>query len=235
MAVEYEYMKSRGWVRGLIGGVIVGSILGFAMLAAVPAITRAQAGVGDRSVTVPTAPAQKLFLGGVDNFGRVNEHLYRGAQPEPSAYAALKRMGIDTVVKLDNEVQPDEKRLAETQGLRFVNLPWNGEGLPSHEQVVTFLTLMHDHPDYHVFVHCRVGADRTGVMVALYRMEFDRWTPAQAESEMFQFHYHHMFLPHLARYVNSFPAAMSTDASLRFSDALPGSQIAGPPVAVLVH
>ena len=52
---------------------------------------------------------------------------------------------------------------------------------------------------------------------------------------MFQFHYHHMFLPHLARYVNSFPAAMSTDASLRFSDALPGSQIAGPPVAVLVH
>ena len=180
MAVEYEYMKSRGWVRGLIGGVIVGSILGFAMLAAVPAITRAQAGVGDRSVTVPTAPAQKLFLGGVDNFGRVNEHLYRGAQPEPSAYAALKRMGIDTVVKLDNEVQPDEKRLAETQGLRFVNLPWNGEGLPSHEQVVTFLTLMHDHPDYHVFVHCRVGADRTGVMVALYRMEFDRWTPGKA-------------------------------------------------------
>jgi protein tyrosine phosphatase (PTP) superfamily phosphohydrolase (DUF442 family) len=220
-------MKSFGSVLGLA------AVLAIFGLPVISARVGARGGAEGQSVTAPTAsaPAQKLFLSGVDNFGRVNEHLYRGAQPERSAYAELKSMGIDTVVKLNGEDAAAEKRLVESYGMRFVSLPWNGEGLPSHEQVVAFLALLHDHPEYHVFVHCRVGADRTGVMVALYRMEFDHWTTAQAVSEMFEFHYHHMFLPHLARYVEAFPAAMAADASLRFTEP----QITEPPIAVLVH
>ena len=208
---------------------IRGLVIVLAMFVAAPMVVRAgaRAGAGNPAVI---APAQRVLIGGVDNFGRVNEHLYRGAQPERSAYPTLKDMGIDTVVKFNGE-DADERRLVESLGMRFISLPWSGEGLPTHDQVTAFLTLVHDHPDYHVFVHCRVGADRTGVMVALYRIEFDHWTAAQAVSEMFRFHYHHMFLPHLERYVEAFPAAMAADPGLRFSEL----QSAEEPVAGLVH
>jgi protein tyrosine phosphatase (PTP) superfamily phosphohydrolase (DUF442 family) len=217
-------------------------VVAVAMLAAGAGVIRAT-GAGDHGVaatssadSITNGAAQKLFLGGVDNFGQVNEHLYRGAQPKRSAYAGLKNLGIDTVVKFNSEDAAAEKQLVESLGMRFVSLPWNGEGLPSHDQVATFLTLMHDHPEYHVFVHCRVGADRTGVMVALYRMEFDRWTAARAVSEMYQFHYHHMLLPHLQRYVQAFPSVMANDETFQFADPrLPEKPGLARPLASLGH
>jgi protein-tyrosine phosphatase len=74
--------------------------------------------------------------------------------------------------------------------------------------------LLRDDPNGKVFVHCRVGADRTGVMVALYRLTFSHWSMAQTLAEMRAFHYHHIWLPHLQRYVESFPATMASDRDL---------------------
>ena len=65
-----------------------------------------------------------------------------------------------------------------------------------------------------VFVHCKRGADRTGVFVAAYRIAFDHWTPTQAMAEMNAFHYHYLFLPHLQRYVETFPAWLAAESSL---------------------
>lgn len=169
------------------------------------------------------------FIAGIDNFGRVDEHLYRGAQPKPAAYAQLKKMGIDTVVRFNSEGHEDmaaEKAQVESLGMRFVGLPWSTSGEPSHEQVVTLLALLRANRDGKTFVHCRVGADRTGVMVALYRLSFSHWNTAQAVAEMHAFHYHRLFLPHLQRYVESFPAAMASDKDLQPFDQ---------PIASLAH
>lgn len=177
----------------------------------------ARAANGKNAARIAKAsPAVRIPITGIDNFGQVDEHLYRGAQPEPAAYAELKMLGIDTVVRLNPEGQnmAAEKSHVESLGMKFVSFPWSGLGEPTHEQVVSFLALLRDNPDGRVFVHCRVGADRTGVMVALYRLTFDHWDAAQAVGEMYAFHYHHFFLPHLQHYVESFPASMASDKDL---------------------
>jgi len=165
---------------------------------------------------VPAASQAKISAAGIGNFGQVDARLFRGAQPELSAFAGLKALGFTTIVRLNGEGADvgAEKKQVETLGMHFVNLPWSGAGRPTHEQVVTFLALLHDDPSAKVFVHCLHGADRTGVMVALYRLEFSHWTVVQAMAEMKQFHYHHFFLPHLQTYVESFPSSLKNDAEL---------------------
>ena len=162
------------------------------------------------------ASPAKAAITGIDNFGQVDAHLYRGAQPVPAAYAELKTLGIDTVVRFNPEGQDMavEKNQVESLGMKFVSLPWSGLGEPTHEQVVSFLALLSDNPGAKIFVHCRLGADRTGVMVALYRLTFSHWTTEQTLAEMHAFHYHHLFLPHLQRYVESFPSTLSSDKDL---------------------
>jgi protein tyrosine/serine phosphatase len=174
------------------------------------------------------ASPAKAPIVGIDNFGQVDAHLFRGAQPEPTAYAELKTLGIDTVVRFNPEGQDiaTEKNQVESLGMKFVSLPWSGLGEPTHEQVVSFFALLRDNPDAKIFVHCRLGADRTGVMVALYRLTFSYWTADQALAEMHEFHYHHMLLPHLQRYVQSFASAMASDKDLLNFD---------PPIASLSH
>ena len=145
------------------------------------------------------------FIAGIDNFGRVDEHLYRGAQPKPAAYAQLKKMGIDTVVRFNSEGHEDmaaEKAQVESLGMRFVGLPWSTSGEPSHEQVVTLLALLRANRDGKTFVHCRVGADRTGVMVALYRLSFSHWNTAQASWKC----------AHFITTVCSFPTSSATSS-----------------------
>jgi len=186
----------------------------FLVIAKAP-LTRAAAGKNAEPVAKASA-AVKIPITGIDNFGQVDEHLYRGAQPEPVAYAELKTLGVDTVVRFNPEGQnmAAEKTHVESLGMNFISLPWSGLGEPTHEQVVSFLALLRDNPDARIFVHCRLGADRTGVMIALYRLTFDHWNTTQALAEMYAFHYHHLWLPHLQRYVESFPSAMATDRDL---------------------
>ena len=159
---------------------------------------------------------EKLSLSGVGNFGRMSDHLYRGAQPTDDGFASLRSMGIETVVRfsLGEEGSTAERKVVEGLGMQFVNLPWSSVHEPTSEQVVTFLTLLRDHPDYKVFVHCKAGSDRTGVMVALSRIALDRWTVADALDEMKAFHYRYVFLPHLQAYVEAFPARLAAEPGL---------------------
>lgn len=168
------------------------------------------------------AADEKLVLPGVANFGRLNAHFYRGAQPQIAAYPSLKALGIDTVVRFSTgeEFIAGEREHVEALHMRFVSLPWRTADTPTVEQVAAFLSLVRDHPDWTFFVHCREGVDRTGVMVALYRIALDRWTVDRALAEMKAFHYHFVFHPHLQRYVEGFPAELSTAPALRAIDAV---------------
>lgn len=149
------------------------------------------------------------FFTGVRNFGRVGPRLYRGAQPATAGYAALKAIGVDTVVRLSlaDDGGVNEERDVTALGLRYVSIPMTTARAPTDNQARRFLTLVRDNPTSVIFVHCKWGADRTGVMIALSRITFDHWTVAQAIDEMYAFHYHEMFLPHLQRYVEAFDPA----------------------------
>jgi tyrosine-protein phosphatase SIW14 len=174
------------------------------------------------------ARATTMTIQGVPNAGSVTGTLYRGAQPHDSAYADLQKLGMGIVVDLRGESGEvsAEQRSVESLGMKFVNLPWSGAGLPSRDELLTFFTLLRDNPDTKIFLHCQYGADRTGVMIALYRIAVDHWTPEQAITEMKEFHYHSFMLPHLARYVRGFPAALAADPSL--AGAVPAARPAEP-------
>ena len=146
------------------------------------------------------------FFTGVRNFGRINDHLYRGAQPSSDGYAALRQLGVDTIVRLSlaDEGGAAEEREVTALGMRYVSIPMTSIREPTDNQAIRFLTFMRDNPKSVVFVHCKSGSDRTGVMIALWRLTFDHWSVARAVSEMNAFHYHVSFLPHLQRYVEAF-------------------------------
>ncbi len=162
-------------------------------------------------------PAKRIALAGVPNFGQVTPTLYRGGQPYPEGYVQLKELGIEVVVNFRNEPEEieTERRAVEALGLGYISIPWSGRHNPTSEQVADFLTLLRDNPRKKIFAHCHHGADRTGVMIAAYRIALQNWTPPEARAEMEAFHYHHFWLPHLQKYVEGFPQRLAGDPRLR--------------------
>ncbi len=156
---------------------------------------------------VPAAQARKGELAGVPNFGRVTATLYRGGQPSAEGFQELKKLGIEIVVNFRNEHDEiaGERREVAALGLRYVSIPWSSWHRPDDRQVAEFLLLLRANVDKKVFVHCHHGADRTGVMVAAFRIAFEHWTPAQALAEMGEFHFHRFWYPHLKSYVEELP------------------------------
>jgi tyrosine-protein phosphatase SIW14 len=151
---------------------------------------------------------------GLPNFGRVTDNLYRGGQPTSDGFNALHAMGVGIVVNLrdDRTEMAIEKREVESLGMKSVEIPWSANHEPSSAQIVEFLDLLRANPDTKIFVHCRRGADRTGVMIAAYRIAVEHKTVAEAVSEMHRYHYDWLFRPQLKRYIESLPALLQTDS-----------------------
>ncbi len=121
----------------------------------------------------------------IDNFGRVNATYFRGEQPEGRDYADLAALGVRTVIDLqadgDNHA---EAGIVEAAGMKFYRIPMTTHVPPTPKQLALFLQIVNDPAHQPIYVHCKGGKHRTGVMTAVYRMEQDGWTPARAFEEM---------------------------------------------------
>ncbi len=127
--------------------------------------------------------SERLFgLPGLANVGRVAPGIFRGAQPRPEGYATLKAMGIRTVINLRS--RHGEAEAVEAAGMRPVEIRMSTFEDVDLERVRKAVTLMADPANHPVFVHCAHGQDRTGVVVAVYRMDVEGWAAAAAEDEM---------------------------------------------------
>jgi tyrosine-protein phosphatase SIW14 len=122
---------------------------------------------------------------GVPNFHKVNETVYRGAQPTAEGFRSLAALGVKTVVDLrgSEHSEADEKRLVEAAGMRYVSIPMKGMATPSDEQIASALKELNDPAAGPVFVHCKRGADRTGAVVACYRISHYKWDSGKALNE----------------------------------------------------
>jgi protein tyrosine/serine phosphatase len=119
------------------------------------------------------------------NFHLVNSQLYRGAQPKSGGLQRLKTIGVKTIVNLrgsDEHTQAEEQE-ARTLGLRYYNVALPEFSKPKDADVERVLDLINAPENQPVFVHCRRGADRTGTIIASYRITHDGWTAAQAKKE----------------------------------------------------
>jgi tyrosine-protein phosphatase SIW14 len=173
---------------------------------------------------IPSAPsvlqsayAQKISINGVPNAGKINDHLYRGAQPSLASLAALKKLGVTTVVNLRREDARSvaaERQQVEALGLHFVHIPVGGFSAPTNAQIIQFLSIFRDHPAETVFVHCHYGEDRTGVFIASYRMTFEHWPAAQAANEMNSFGFNRRWQHEMREFVGDFPARLNSAPDL---------------------
>jgi len=160
---------------------------------------------------------------GVPNFHQVGDHIYRGAQPTKAGINSLGKMGVKTVIDLRGgaDHSRDEQKLVESAGMKYIHLPLDGFAAPSDDQIKTLLGLLDDSSGWPVFVHCRRGADRTGTVVACYRMVHDRWTNEKALQEAKMYGMSHLEV-NMQRYIMRFtPPAQPAGA--------PGASIAVKP------
>jgi uncharacterized protein (TIGR01244 family) len=130
--------------------------------------------------------AQDLEVPGVPNFHQVNQHIYRGGQPSAEAWSGLAKLGVKVVVDLrreDEHSASEEAKAVEAAGMKYINVPMRGIVAPTDEQVSKVLALFDASDQTPVFVHCKRGADRTGTVVACYRMEHDQWDNHKAFKE----------------------------------------------------
>ena len=159
-------------------------------------------------------PAKKLKLIGVPNFGEVTPHLYRGAQPSPQGFQALAAMGIDIVVDARLSHKSSEKKVVTAAGMQYISIPWHCM-FPKDKAMAQFLAVLRENPRKKIFVHCRLGDDRTGMMIAAYRMAVDHWTADEALKEMLQFGMNRSICFPLIKYERKFPERLATNPELR--------------------
>ena len=153
--------------------------------AAAPGNASSHGGTGDNSAVLPGNNRffeHLVSLPGLPNIGRVAPGIYRGAQPEPEGYATLKEIGIKTVINLRQ--RHGEREAVEAAGMRYVEIPMSFFTRADPTTVRKVLSVMTDPANQPVFIHCSRGVDRAGVVVAVYRMEVDGWSEAEAEAEM---------------------------------------------------
>ena len=161
--------------------------------------------------------ARKLAVEGVPNLGEVTPTLFRGAQPTRQGFQKLAEMGITIVVDLRERGRDSERKQVTKLGMRFVEMPWMCFH-PKDTDMAQFLRLLRDNRGKKVFVHCQTGDDRTGMMVAAYRMAEQGWTAEEAMKEMEAYGFtssHHLICPGLSSYEAQFPKRFRTSPAFR--------------------
>lgn len=125
-------------------------------------------------------------IAGVENFAKVTPTLWRGAQPTADGFRNLEAAGVKTIVSLRDRYD-DLPQLAGTK-LKYLRVPahaWD----PKDAQIILVLRILQDPNNWPVFVHCAEGRDRTGYVVATYRMIIENWQADDAIHEMFDFRF----------------------------------------------
>lgn len=101
---------------------------------------------------------------------RIDEHLWRGPQPDSQVLTSLKSQGLSTIFNLRSECRQSEP-LAEELGLSCVTIPVQDMSVPRVEQVLEFLDQIASNcRPGSALVHCFAGQGRTGLFVAAYRI-----------------------------------------------------------------
>ncbi|HYY55736.1 MAG TPA: dual specificity protein phosphatase family protein [Pyrinomonadaceae bacterium] len=153
-------------------------------------IDRLSAAVFALSLLASLALAQgELRYKELPNFHQVNDRLWRGAQPREGGIRKLAALGVKTILNLRAEDSRalTEEREAHVAGLRYFNVAMEGLDRPKDEMVDRALAIINDPANQPVFVHCKHGADRTGTVVAIYRITHDGWSSEQALHEAKQY------------------------------------------------
>jgi protein tyrosine/serine phosphatase len=163
-------------------------------------------------------PAMAQVIG-VPNFHQVTERIFRGGQPDERGWPELAKLGVKTVVDLRRPGEHStiaESLAVVAAGMRYVNVPMGGFATPTHAQLEIPLALLDKESP--VFVHCKYGCDRTGTVIAAYRISRQGWENQKALTEARQMGMH-WWETGMKRFIAAYrstpaPDTMATGSSL---------------------
>jgi len=126
----------------------------------------------------------------VPNFQMVSTGIWRGAVPSQEAMSALAGDGVKTIIDLRMNCAGVTKESAEAKqlGLRYYHFAL-GFNKPEQSKIQDILAIMTNPVNQPVFIHCRQGADRTGMLVGMYRRVWLGWSFEKTWTEMRQHHF----------------------------------------------
>lgn len=119
--------------------------------------------------------------------GVVNENILRSGRPVGNDLAQLQKdTGVKTVINLESAADyiNQEAKVTKSLGLTYYSVPFISYLPPKDADVNKVLSLLRDSNQFPVLIHCQHGEDRTGMIIGLYRVEVEGWTPAKAYQEM---------------------------------------------------
>src|SRR5262245_26232640 len=132
----------------------------------------------------PTNPSKSFSSITIKNFGQMDDHFYRGAQPKDEEYKELSELGVKAIIDLRDDPMPYAKTAAEAVKMAYFNIPMSDKDYPKNEDVDAFLKLSNEEANWPFYVHCAGGRHRTGLMGAMYRFNHDGWDYDKAYVEM---------------------------------------------------
>jgi protein tyrosine phosphatase (PTP) superfamily phosphohydrolase (DUF442 family) len=134
----------------------------------------------------------------VRNFHQVTPWLFRGGQPTHDGFRELSRRGVKTVISFrwGARSAEAERQAVEAEGMEFISMPLNYWTLPNAKTIDRFFAYVDDPERRPIFVHCFHGSDRTGLLVALFRMAREGWTVKAAYQEMKKCGFHRFRIRH---------------------------------------
>ena len=153
------------------------------------------------TIARPSRWARPEDLDGVPNLHRVSRNFYRSAQPTAAGMKTIEKMhNVRTVINL-RHWHSDDSLVAGTK-IRVFNVKMNTWQIKTEDVVVALKLLRAKQSQGRVLLHCQHGADRTGLITALYRITFQGWSKDQALDEMLHgdFGYHAIW-GNIPRYV----------------------------------
>lgn len=163
--------------------------------------------------TLNASGVQEASVNNIYRFGKVNNFLYRGGLPTDVDLKALKDFKVKTVISFrglgDDKEKfqvAEEKAMVEKLGMKFLNVQIPFDKPVPDKTIKQFFTAVNTKANQPLFVHCKGGRDRTGTMVALYRINYEKFTAEKAIEEMKEYTFNPVDYPIFTKQITEFKA-----------------------------
>lgn len=134
----------------------------------------------------------------IPRFQKITDWLYRGGQPDAEGFEELLHLGVKSIVSLrwSSEIMARERAHAVSLGFNYFTIPLSYCVFPTRKQIAKFFAILDESRYHSIFVHCKHGSDRTGMMIAFYRMSREGWSVEDAYAEMVRLGFHKTLVYH---------------------------------------
>ena len=149
------------------------------------------------------------FKGKPDNYKKIDNTVSRSAQPKAEDFKWLKEQGVTDVINFRtmyvSGIGFDEKSLVEQNGMKYHNIPSHTK-TPNEQNIGKFLDIVDNvqKQDGKVHIHCKAGADRTGMYSWIYKQTHNLGSMKSNEKEMLEMGHHYNLYPNLINWIKNF-------------------------------